>query len=355
MKSNNIAIFSTTDSLGGAEQVLYKIAKFYSEQEANAIKIIFFKPKTTQYWQENLNRDVEIIYINNKFGKLISYLKKNKFEIVFSSHLMLNALLGILRNLKILKTKRLVGRESTTIFGRYSGVKLLQYRLAYWLGYRKLDLVITQTDTMRAQLLKALPYLKKRTKVETIKNPFTYPEKKETQETIDITGEFIVSAGRLIPEKGFTILISAFKKLSDDYPTLKLVILGEGILRQKLETQIKALKLEETVILKGHANNVYPYFRRAKLCVVSSIREGFPNVLLQMMSQNQKVASTKCAGDIDQISGLYLAEINNVESLYSAIKGGLTSNDSHKKQLFDTELDSHSIKAFIKKITNFIE
>jgi len=355
MKSRNIAILSTTDALGGAEQVLYKIAKFYSEQDTNTIKIIFFKTQTTHYWHKNLNKNVEIIYIRNKLWKLISYLKNNKFEIVFSSHLMLNALLGIFRSLKVLETKRLIVRESTTIFGRYSGFKLFQYRLAYWLGYRKLDLVITQTEAMAEKLLQNMPYLSKRTKVKTIKNPFAYPPEEETRGPVNIAGEFIVSAGRLIPEKGFSILILAFKKLLNEQPNLKLAILGEGKIRQKLENQIKELGIGQSVVLHGHINNVYPYFRRAKLCVISSIKEGFPNVLLQMMSQNQKVVSTKCAGAIDKINGLHLAEINNVESLYLAIKNCLASDDTGKRQMFDIELEAYSIDAFITKTAGFID
>lgn len=347
---NKVSIFSISDSLGGAEQVLFKIAKFYSEKENNRIKVYFFKSQSNTYWEDNLNSNIEIIYLNNSIISLFKQIRKQNFQIVFSSHLMINAFLGICRTIGVLKTKKLIVRESTQVFGRYSGIKLLQYKLAYFFGYRNIDLIICQTQRMVDNLKENVPYLFKRTKVKVIPNPFDFPDEKQIFEQIDISDKFIVSAGRLISEKGFKILIDAFAKLLNDFPDLRLVILGEGKLRGELENQIKELKIERNVILKGFVNNVYPYFRQAELCVVSSIREGFPNVLLQMMSQNDKVVSTLCAGDIDKIKGLYLAETNDVESLYTTIKNNLISDLDDKRTLFDSELKNRSIEMFIQQI-----
>src|SRR5690606_32764671 len=308
-----IALFSISDSLGGAEQVLFKIAKFYSEKEGNGVKIYFLKPQSNTYWKDNLSSEVEIIYLNNSVISLIKELKKQKVQKVFSSHLMLNALLGFARVFGILKTEKLIVRESTQVFGRYSGVKLLQYKLAYFFGYRKIDLVICQTQRMADALKANIPFLYKRTKVSVIGNPFDFPNQDLVNEKISIPQNTIVSAGRLIPEKGFDILLQSFSKILEKNPEMNLMILGEGNERHELERSISALKLNNKVILKGHVNNVYPYFKQAKICVVSSIREGFPNVLLQMMSQNERVISTDCAGGINKLKGVLVVKANNVD------------------------------------------
>src|SRR5690606_40140399 len=186
-----IALFSISDSLGGAEQVLFKIAKYYSEKEGNGVKIYFLKPQSNTYWKDNLSSEVEIIYLNNSVISLIKELKKQKVQKVFSSHLMLNALLGFARVFGILKTEKLIVRESTQVFGRYSGVKLLQYKLAYFFGYRKIDLIICQTQRMVDNLKENVPYLFKRTKVKVIPNPFDFPDEKQIFEQIDISDKFI--------------------------------------------------------------------------------------------------------------------------------------------------------------------
>lgn len=351
---NKISIFSISDSLGGAEQVLFKIAKFYSEKENSCVKVYFLKPKSNTFWKENLNSDVEVIYLNNSIISLFKQIKKQKSQMVFSSHLMINAFLGFLRFLGILQTDKLIVRESTQVFGRYSGLKLLQYKLAYWLGYRKIDLIICQTQRMSENLKENTPFLFKRAKVKVIPNPFDFPDERLINEEITIPKNTIVSAGRLIPEKGFDILIQSFSKVLEKKPGMTLMILGEGNERNKLEKLISDLNLGQKVILKGYVKNVYPYFKKAEVCVVSSIKEGFPNVLLQMMSQNERVISTDCAGGISELKGVLVIDTSDVDSLSHAIQMILCTEVNHRIS-FDNELKERSINSFVYKIENHLK
>lgn len=351
---NKVSIFSISDSLGGAEHVLFKIAKFYSEKESCCAKIYFFKPKSNTYWKDNLSSDVEIIYLNNSIISLLKQIKKQKNQMVFSSHLIINAFLGFLRFLGILQTDKLIVRESTQVFGRYSGLKLLQYKLAYWLGYRKIDLIICQTQRMSENLKENTPFLFKRAKVKVIPNPFDFPDERLINEEITIPKNTIVSAGRLIPEKGFDILIQSFSKVLEKKPGMTLMILGEGNERNKLEKLISDLNLGQKVILKGYVKNVYPYFKKAEVCVVSSIREGFPNVLLQMMSQNERVISTDCAGGISELKGVLVIDTSDVDSLSHAIQMTLCTEVNHRIS-FDNELKERSINSFVYKIENHLK
>lgn len=347
----NIQICLISDKMGGAEQVLFKIAKFYSEKENNSVKIYFLKPQSNTYWKDNLNSDVEIIYLNNNIISLLKQIRKQHFEKIFSSHLMINAILGFFRFFGFLKTKNLIVRESTQVFGRYSGLKLLQYKLAYFFGYRKIDLVVCQTQRMSENLKENVPFLFKRTKVKVIPNPFDYPNQDIVNEFVEIPKNTIVSAGRLIPEKGFDVLIQSFAKILEKNPEMNLMILGEGNERNKLEKLISELNLHQKVILKGYVNNVYPYFKKAKVCVVSSIREGFPNVLLQMMSQNERVISTDCAGGITELKGVLVINPNDIDSLFHTIQMIISTEANHRKS-FDRELKERNIDSFIYKIEN---
>mgnify|MGYP000093608901 FL=1 len=70
-----------------------------------------------------------------------------------------------------------------------------------------------------------------------------------------------------------------------------------------------------------------------------------------MMSQNNNVVSTKCAGGIDEIKGIIVSETVSVKSLYDAMKNCLLNvNNENNRALFDLELESRSIDSFIKKI-----
>ena len=128
-----------------------------------------------------------------------------------------------------------------------------------------------------------------------------------------------------------------------------MVILGEGNLRDKLQKKIISYNLENHIKLLGFVGNVYPYFKYSDLCVVSSRIEGFPNVLLQMMSQNTKIVSTKCAGGIEEIPGIFIAETNDEKSLEQAMELALRHNTTANREIFDDFLNERAIHNFINK------
>lgn len=329
---------------GGAEQLLYKLGLYLKIK-----KVFVFKTKHNNIWEE---AGFEVIYFNSSISKMHLCLKDNKFDTVLSSHLLMNAMLGFYRAIGLLKTQSLICRESTSVFLRHTGLKLLKYKCAYLIGYRKIDLLITQSDHMKSILLEKLPYLQKRIKIKTIPNLFIFPETYFDKSPYEFS--YIVSAGRLISEKGFDILISAFYKIHMSNPDLKLVIIGEGYCRLDLEKQVNELGLAEDVLLPGFTKDVYRYFKYAEMCIVSSRIEGFPNVLLEMMSQNDKVVSTLCAGGIDNIRGVVTCETNNVDSLYNAMIKAMNKPTRGNREMFDSELKSRSINSFASSIQEYL-
>lgn len=352
-----VLIILPNNSAGGAEHYLKMIAKHFSKDD---VSIYLFHDINTSFWNGlpsnhklyKLSKKSKVIGLCVFIFKML--FKKESYDVIFTSHLYINSLVGILLSSKIIKTKKFISRESTSVFLRYKGLKLFIYKLAYHIGYRKMDLVICQTDLMKNQLIEHFPKIKRRTKIETIPNPIDLTlVENESQKEIDfkINNEYIVSAGRLIEEKGYDILINVFSKIKLDNPNLKLVILGHGPLEEFLYNQVKLLKLENDIIFEGYVKNVYPYFKNAKLCVVASRIEGFPNVLLQMMTQNNNVVSTKCAGGIDDIPGIITAETHNEENLLHAVQLALINCDNLlNREKFDEYLKQRDINAFVTKI-----
>ena len=102
----------------------------------------------------------------------------------------------------------------------------------------------------------------------------------------------IVAAGRLSEEKGFAPLIDIFAKLTTLIPNAKLLIIGDGPLRGSLETQCASLGLllnnfdsnVTSVILAGYRENPLRYFRVSSVFVLSSLTEGFPNILIEALA-----------------------------------------------------------------------
>lgn len=348
------------DTLGGAEQYLKKIATHYKDDN---VYIYFFKNTNSKGWNDL--KDQKHLYFlstrNHLLGMLnfIRVIKKNSitFDYVFTSHVYCNSLVGILMSLGFIKANHFVARESTSIFLRYSGLKLAIYKLAYYFGYKNMDLLICQTDIMKSQLVKHFPAIQARTKVKVLANPIDLNDanqKGKMELEIDIQGDYIISAGRLIEEKGYDILIEAFSELRYDFQNIKLVILGMGPQREILEQLKETLNLEEDVILLGQVKNVYNYFRQAKMCVVSSRIEGFPNVLLQMMSQNSRVVSTLCAGGIEEIKGIYTCAPNEVSDLKNAMYLCLSDPKEVHPPFFTEYLKPREFENFIKTLNEYL-
>jgi glycosyltransferase involved in cell wall biosynthesis len=102
--------------------------------------------------------------------------------------------------------------------------------------------------------------------------------------------------GRLSAEKGFDRLIAAIARLRDRHPTLEAAILGEGAERARLIECIDRLGLGSQVRLVGHCDDVRPWLEAFDAFVLSSLREGLPNVVLEAMSLETPVVATRVAG-----------------------------------------------------------
>lgn len=103
----------------------------------------------------------------------------------------------------------------------------------------------------------------------------------------------ILGIGRLVIQKDFPTLISAFAKVRENRPA-RLMILGEGDERAALESMIQALGLESDVALPGFTDNPYAYLSKAALFVLSSRYEGFGNVVAEALACGAPVVSTDC-------------------------------------------------------------
>ncbi|MBU0480054.1 MAG: glycosyltransferase [Proteobacteria bacterium] len=103
----------------------------------------------------------------------------------------------------------------------------------------------------------------------------------------------MVASGRLSHQKGFDILLEAVSILREKM-VVKLLILGEGEMRERLMDDISRLSLEEDVRLVGFKVNPYPYYKNADVFVMSSRWEGQPLALIEALAMGTRVVSTDC-------------------------------------------------------------
>jgi N-acetylgalactosamine-N,N'-diacetylbacillosaminyl-diphospho-undecaprenol 4-alpha-N-acetylgalactosaminyltransferase len=128
--------------------------------------------------------------------------------------------------------------------------------------------------------------------VVTINNPFDIEKiEKESKESIELKRDrfVFITIGRLDSGKNHKLMIDAIREIDAN-----LYIIGEGELREELETQIEKLELENRVSLLGRQNNPYKYLSKADCFIFTSNYEGFPNVLVEALSCKLPVISSDC-------------------------------------------------------------
>lgn len=123
--------------------------------------------------------------------------------------------------------------------------------------------------------------------------------KEEAKKKLGITGNIILSFGRLVPWKGNRMLIKIIPKLSEINQFFKLVIVGSGPDRSILETMVKNLRLERKVILAGRKNpeEISEYLAAADLYILNSGYEGFSHQLLEVMIAGVPLITTNVGGN----------------------------------------------------------
>ena len=132
----------------------------------------------------------------------------------------------------------------------------------------------------------------------------------------------IISIGRLVPQKGYDRLLGIVSRLHEEYPSINLLILGEGEERQKLEQYIHDNKMESYTHLPGFNRNPYKHIVNADLFVCSSRAEGFSLVIAEAMALGVPVLSTYCSGPNELLGdGEYGILVKNTEEdLYKGLK-----------------------------------
>ena len=106
----------------------------------------------------------------------------------------------------------------------------------------------------------------------------------------------VLSVGRLYPQKNQRLLIQAFRIVARRQEQARLLILGEGPERGRLEEQISACGLEGRVELHHFVQNPFPYYAKAGVFVLTSDYEGFGNVLVEALSVGTPVVCSDCPG-----------------------------------------------------------
>jgi len=202
-------------------------------------------------------------------------------------------------NAKLLAAKALSGWRGAAILsvhGRFDAEPRFLGRLSYAataltsrLGAR----TIAVSDDLRRYLVERL--YADRGRVVTIHNGIVLPPAPSLPDAAMLLARdnVVLGVGRLVAGKDFASLIDAFARSKR---AQRLILLGEGPERSRLEEQIARKGLSSRVELRGYLVEPWPVFSQAKMLALSSRSEAFGNVLVEALAHGLPVAATRCGG-----------------------------------------------------------
>lgn len=312
----NILIIVPTLSGGGAERVATNLAS--NLQEYYNVRIVVFDAQKNVY-----DHDVEIIDLKTRSSKNI--VKK-----VWNHIVRIIKLTRIKKDYEIdcsisfLTTPNLVNifskqdeRVIVSIRNKMSANnKTVLKRMLVKISTNSADSVVVLSKMVQKD--QTNEFNTKEEKIQVIYNACDVEKilnksKEEIEDDIEeIFKKYkvIITAGRLTYQKGQWHLIRAFKKVVQEIPDAKLIILGTGELEEYLKTLVKNLNLEKSVFLLGFKGNPYKYMVKSDIFVFTSMFEGLGNILLEAMACGLPIISTDCDAGPREI----IAPESNLES-----------------------------------------
>jgi glycosyltransferase involved in cell wall biosynthesis len=298
----NRAIFISSLSGGGAERVTVNNANAWIAR-GDKVTIITLAPVTEDFYTldanirriglnllSSSNSSVSGVFANiQRVWRLRRILKKLRPDVLIGMETSANVI-AVLANWRM--PCCVVVAEH--IYPPMLPVSSIWQRLRRW-TYPHASVVLALTEESRAWLLRNCPG----SNVAVIPNAVQFPLQDgpsciEADQILPENHRLILAVGRLAPQKGFDMLITAFSQVAASHTDWDLVILGEGNERKNLLSEVANRGLSDRIFLPGAAGNISQWYKRADLFVMSSRFEGFPCTLIEAMAHSLAVVSFDC-------------------------------------------------------------
>lgn len=224
---------------------------------------------------------------------------------------------------------------------------------------RKADCVVTVSQGL-ADEMKEKFHVEPR-KVQVIYNGYDVDEiRKKMQQTEKITfpwtnyEKVVITSGRMEKVKGQWHLIKAFSEVVKRVSEARLIILGDGQLREVLECMTEQCGIRDKVYMPGFVDNPFVYVGKASVFVLSSLSEGYPNAIAEALICGVPCVSCDCEAGPREI----LAETSKKKTWaepYIREKYGILTPAFKSDELWDKEGVSEEEKIMADAICDILQ
>lgn len=371
MKKVKVLFFIYQMGAGGAARTLLNIINNLDREKFLPLLVTL---NFNGSYESELKADVQLIKLDTKrlsksIFKLAKIINHENIDLVFSTIPRVNTI-AILANLLSFSKSKSVIREADNLGG--TGLVNLQL-LGFGLIYKLSNQIVSLSEGVKENLVTR--YKIKPTDIKVIYNPVDLTSINEKiefgsiephdQHIFDTTDKIIITAGRLVEQKDQRTLLSAFAKVTKKVSS-RLVILGEGPLKEQLQQQATELNIGDRVYFIDFQKNPYIYFKQADLFVLSSIHEGFSHVIAEALATGIPVVSTDCKSGPKEVLNKgeygYLCQVGHVDEMVENMLHVLNLNEAETTEIITkgytraSHFDAiHIVKQYAEVFSNVIK
>ncbi|WP_099361284.1 glycosyltransferase family 4 protein [Fredinandcohnia onubensis] len=304
-----VHILSLLNQLNKEEFILgvFEQGEMYGRAKDLGIKVELFN-QSSRY-------DVSIL------KRIVTYINTNAIDIVHTHGPRANLYASILKPFTKCKWVTTIHSDPRDDF-LGAGIKGTVFTKLHFFSLKKMDhfFAISKRFT---QMLTNFGVSKE--KITTIYNGIDFSEPKHdiierTHLGLNEEDFVIIMVARLHPVKGHTIAFDALKSIETDFPSIKLLLIGDGPIENELKEKVRELNLTEKVFFMGHQENIHGYFLVSDAEILTSYSESFPLVILEAARAKVPVISTDVGGVKDLITDDSLGRVIPVEDVEALSK-----------------------------------
>lgn len=292
-----ITLFLPSLNGGGAERVFVNLANEFTRLTTRPIHLVLARGGNA--YGDQVSPSVRVVDLGKRrtthaLPGLIGYIRRERPGAILSTMADANVVALLARSLSGVDCRVLV-REANIFSTQGAGVReRVRARLMGLLYPRADAMVVIATDILDSLHAAGIETCDTRL---FIGNPVRPAEHGAPLAALPeaLRGQsYLCAMGRLVPQKGFDVLIDAFARLSD--PSLHLAILGSGPLEEALLARARAANVADRLHLLGFTPNPESLLFHSRLFVSSSRWEGFPNAIMEALAVGAPVVATSCPG-----------------------------------------------------------
>ncbi len=322
---------------GGTEKVCSLLSSYFTNS-GNEVNLYVLDDGGSDYF---IDENVNIKYLGRRssimsFPVLAKLLKNENIDKILVFNHELSLVLLFIKKFYSLDVK-IISRinntlSKTIVFKSFKYKAVVGFLMKVF--YKEMDFFIFQSNGIKDDM--NLNYGIK-DNYEIIHNPIVkYVSSLNNNSNKDID---ILYVGRLVEQKNVKDILYVINSLAKKGKKYKLSIVGDGPKRAELENYCNQNNLNELVKFWGYQSNTDEFYKRARLTVLSSHNEGFPNVLVESLSHGVPIVSYDCpSGPSDIIiSGTngILVEYLDIASFEQAVDNSL-NNSWDKTKIVET-------------------